>query len=86
MEVMAVIRALEAVEKGTRIQLFSDSQYVIKTMSGMFRKKKNTDLWRRLDRLVEDSVSIGTGFEDMMEIYIMNDVIRYVRKPWKMQS
>lgn len=83
---MAVIRALEAVEKGTRIQLFSDSQYVIKTMSGMFRKKKNTDLWRRLDRLVEDSVSIGTGFEDMMEIYIMNDVIRYVRKPWKMQS
>ena len=54
MEVMAVIRALEEVEKGTRIQLFSDSQYVIKTMSGMFRKKKNTDLWRRLDRLVED--------------------------------
>lgn len=54
MEVMAVIKALEKIEKGTHIQLFSDSQYVIKTMSGMFRKRKNTDLWRRLDRLVED--------------------------------
>lgn len=51
MEVMAVIKALEKIEKGTHIQLFSDSQYVIKTMNGMFRKKKNIDLWKKLDKL-----------------------------------
>ena len=43
MEVMAVIKALEKIEKDTHIQLFSDSQYVIKTMNGMFRKKKNME-------------------------------------------
>ena len=51
MEVMAVIKALEKIEKGTHIQLFSDSQYVIRTMNGMFRKKKNIDLWKKLDKL-----------------------------------
>lgn len=51
MEVMAVIKALEKIEKDTHIQLFSDSQYVIKTMNGMFRKKKNIDLWKKLDKL-----------------------------------
>ena len=51
MEVMAVIKALEKIEEGTHIQLFSDSQYVIKTMNGMFRKKKNIDLWKKLDKL-----------------------------------
>lgn len=52
MEVMAVIKALEKIEKGTHVQLFSDSQYVIKTMNGMFRKKKNIDLWKKLDKLI----------------------------------
>ena len=51
MEVMAVIKALEKIEKGTHIQLFSDSQYVIRTMNGMFRKKKNIDFWKKLDKL-----------------------------------
>ena len=48
MEVMAVIKALEKIKKNTHVQLFSDSQYVIKTMNGMFRKKKNIDLWKKL--------------------------------------
>ena len=51
MEVMAVIKALEKIKKDTHVQLFSDSQYVIKTMNGMFRKKKNIDLWKKLDKL-----------------------------------
>lgn len=54
MEVMAVIAALEQIpdEKGP-IELYSDSRYVIDTMNGRFSKKKNLDLWKRLDAAVK---------------------------------
>jgi ribonuclease HI len=29
--------------------LISDSQYVIKTMTGLFRRKANLDFWQRLE-------------------------------------
>lgn len=56
MELLAVIRALEALNKeGLKITVFSDSQYVVKAVSeGWLRKwvatsfkggKKNRDLW-----------------------------------------
>ena len=56
MELMAVIRALEALKKeGLKITVYSDSQYVVKAVSeGWLRKwiatgfkggKKNRDLW-----------------------------------------
>lgn len=48
MEILAVITAVEFVKKGT-VSLYSDSEYVLNTMSGKFRKKKNHDLWERLD-------------------------------------
>ena len=64
MELLAVIRALEALEQGTRAQLHTDSQYVHLGISKWIRdwkrrgwrtadKKpvKNVDLWRRLDEL-----------------------------------
>lgn len=50
MEVMAVIMAMEKIPEKSVILVYSDSQYVIKTMEGYFRKKKNVDLWQRLDR------------------------------------
>ena len=64
MELIAVIRALEALEPGTRARLHTDSQYVHLGISRWIRdwkrrgwrtaeKKpvKNEDLWRRLDEL-----------------------------------
>jgi len=64
MEMMAVIRALEALEQPSRVRVYTDSQYVQKGISEWIRswkrrdwktadKKpvKNVDLWKRLDEL-----------------------------------
>ena len=50
MEMRAVLLALEQVEPGSEIRLYSDSQYVLNCLSGAWQRKKNTDLWSRLDR------------------------------------
>jgi ribonuclease HI len=64
MELMAVIRALEALKRPSRVRLYTDSQYVQKGISGWIHQwkrrgwrtvdrkpVKNEDLWRRLDEL-----------------------------------
>jgi ribonuclease HI len=64
MELTAVIRALEALEPGSAVSVYTDSQYVQKGISGWIHdwkrrgwrtadKKpvKNQDLWMRLDEL-----------------------------------
>ena len=64
MEMLAVIRALEALEPGTRARLHTDSQYVqlgISEWIHSWKKRgwrtadkkpvKNEDLWRRLDEI-----------------------------------
>jgi ribonuclease HI len=64
MELMAAIRALEALKRPSRVKLYTDSLYVMKGISSWIRdwkrrgwrtadKKpvKNEDLWRRLDEL-----------------------------------
>jgi ribonuclease HI len=66
MELMAVIRALEALESGSRVRLHTDSQYVQLGISDWIKswkkngwrtaaKKpvKNDDLWRRLDEVAQ---------------------------------
>jgi ribonuclease HI len=67
MELTAVIRALEALPHGSRVRLYTDSQYVQKGMKEWIHdwkrrgwrtadKKpvKNVDLWRRLDTLAAE--------------------------------
>ncbi len=64
MELTAVIRALEALERPSRVRLYTDSQYVQKGISAWIldwkrrgwrtagrKPVKNEDLWRRLDQL-----------------------------------
>ena len=66
MELTAVIRALQALEPGTRARLHTDSQYVqlgIRDWIHSWKKRgwrtadkkpvKNEDLWRQLDELRE---------------------------------
>nr|WP_241086647.1 ribonuclease HI [Candidatus Vondammii sp. HM_W22] len=65
MELLAVIRALEALTRPTRILITTDSQYVKKGMTEWItnwkrngwktaarKPVKNSDLWRQLDQLV----------------------------------
>jgi ribonuclease HI len=64
MELTAVIRALEALKRPSRVRLYTDSQYVQKGISAWIRQwkrrgwrtadgkpVKNEDLWRRLEEL-----------------------------------
>jgi ribonuclease HI len=66
MELTAVIRALEALKRPSRVRLYTDSQYVQKGISQWIHgwkrngwrtadKKdvKNADLWRELDELAQ---------------------------------
>jgi ribonuclease HI len=61
MEMMAAIKALEALKKPSRVKLYTDSQYLQKGVNewmagwkkkGWPAKIKNQDLWQRIDSLV----------------------------------
>lgn len=52
MELMAAIVALESLEHASEVTIISDSQYLVKTMTDNWKRKKNLDLWERLDKLV----------------------------------
>ena len=67
MEMLAVIRALEALKRGCRVRLHTDSQYVkhgITEWIHAWKKRgwrtadkkpvKNEDLWRRIDELAAE--------------------------------
>jgi ribonuclease HI len=48
-EIVAACLGLKALKEPCEVELISDSQYVVKTMSGEFKRKANFELWRRLD-------------------------------------
>ena len=47
-EILACVRALEELRRPCRVEIFSDSQYVIDTMTGKNRMKTNRPFWGRL--------------------------------------
>ena len=48
-EIAAAAVGLEALREPCRVQVFTDSRYVVETMSGRFRRKTNHSWWERLD-------------------------------------
>lgn len=52
MEITAAIKALQALKYKCKVNVFTDSQYVVNTMNGKFKKSKNKDLWDILDEEV----------------------------------
>ena len=50
MEMTAVIEGLAAVPTGSQVTVYSDSQYVVNTMTRNWKRRKNQDLWAKLDR------------------------------------
>ena len=49
MEILAVIKGLQAVPASSDVKVFSDSQYVINTITRNWKRNANRDLWTRLD-------------------------------------
>jgi ribonuclease HI len=49
-EIVAAAVGLEALREPCQVKLFTDSRYVVETMSGRFRRKSNLGWWERLDR------------------------------------
>ena len=62
MELTAVIEAIQFVPKNLNIEIYSDSMYVINGITKWiknwkrknFMQVKNTDLWKKLDKLCEN--------------------------------
>ncbi len=50
MEMTAVIEGLASVPSGAQVTVYSDSQYVVNTMTKNWKRRKNQDLWEKLDR------------------------------------
>ena len=51
MELTAAIKGLEAAPSGTTVDLFSDSSYLVNTMTKNWKRRANQDLWTQLDAL-----------------------------------
>lgn len=49
MELLAAIKGLEALRYPCEVDLYSDSQYLISTMTKGWKRNKNVDLWAMLD-------------------------------------
>jgi len=49
-EIVAAAVGLEALREPCQVKVFTDSRYVVETMSGRFRRKTNLPWWQRLDR------------------------------------
>src|SRR5215203_2549054 len=47
-EILACAVGLESLNRPSRVQIFSDSKYVIETMTGKNRMKQNREFWERL--------------------------------------
>ena len=52
-EVAAATLGLESLREPCDVHLFTDSRYVVETMSGRFRRKTNHDWWGKLDHAAQ---------------------------------
>src|SRR3982750_4295812 len=49
-EIHAAYIGLKTLKEPCKVKIYSDSRYVVETMTGNFRKKTNHDWWQKLDR------------------------------------
>lgn len=54
MELMGAIQGLAHTPEGSQVSLYSDSQYLVHTMTRNWKRRANLDLWSRLDELVSN--------------------------------
>lgn len=51
-ELHAIIAAIENLPEGASVEIRTDSQYAVKTLTGEWRQRRNTDLFARWHELV----------------------------------
>ena len=51
MEMTAAIKGLEAAPAGAAVAIYSDSQYLVNTMTKNWKRRANQDHWKLLDSL-----------------------------------
>ena len=63
MEITAVIKSLELEElkNDDKVKIYSDSTYVINTITKNWKRNANNDLWDQLDKLLEKELLNGNG-------------------------
>jgi ribonuclease HI len=49
-EIIAACLGLESLKQPCRVEVISDSEYVVRTMKGIYKRKANHEFWARLDR------------------------------------
>ena len=49
MEIIAAIQALRALKYKCDVTIYTDSDYVVKTMTGVYKQGKNKELWKQLE-------------------------------------
>jgi ribonuclease HI len=54
MELMAAIKGLEAAPPDKEVVIYSDSTYLVNTMTRNWKRNANHDLWERLDQLCKE--------------------------------
>ena len=54
MEITAIIKGLEQFPENSSVKIFTDSEYVINTMTKNWKRNTNLDLWNCLDSLVKN--------------------------------
>jgi ribonuclease HI len=47
-EIVAAAIGLEALKAPCQVEIITDSRYVVDTLNGLYRQKKNHEFWRRL--------------------------------------
>lgn len=52
-EIVAACIGFESLNEPCSVTVVSDSQYLVKTMKGEFRRKANHEIWARLDRAID---------------------------------
>lgn len=58
MEITAPLEGLKALKKPCDVHIYTDSQYVIGTMTKGWKRRKNNDLWDQLDQQVAKHTSV----------------------------
>lgn len=53
MEMLACIIALSCIKNKSNVSIYSDSMYIVGTMTKNWKRKANLDLWQRLDNLID---------------------------------
>lgn len=58
MEQLAVIQALNSIKVASNIIVYTDSMYIVGTYNNNWKRKKNNDLWCKLDNAISKHINV----------------------------